>query len=192
MDRSPSQSSSLRILANLMVVTSPCFRGDEPPCPTSRDSMNRPTLIPRHLATSHHQGDPDRVHAGSPQRFANHVLRVRRRSTKLSKRAHGGIDSTRRRDRPERLTLKRAKLRPLVPRTHGRRRTAQGGPLLTSVLSGNSSLVTLPLRFASASSPATRIILTASAWRSMVYSRKIATSQKSPGFGVESSLGKDR
>jgi len=35
--------------------------------------MNRPTLISRRLATSRHQGDPDRVHAGSPQRFANHV-----------------------------------------------------------------------------------------------------------------------
>ena len=69
-------------------------RQHEPPDPDSR----RPEGTPP-------PERPDRIHAGSPQRFAD-SLRVRRRSTGLSKNAPEGIDSTPRRDRPERLALK--------------------------------------------------------------------------------------
>jgi hypothetical protein len=110
--KEPIQPSSLRILAN--TNWSPRNRDPEEINPRPRDSRQHEpsdSVKPRHLATPRLQKTSNRIHAGFPQGIAQKTACLQT-IDRIVKEERRGINSTLRRDRPERPALKRAKPRP--------------------------------------------------------------------------------
>jgi hypothetical protein len=173
--RGTIQPSSLRILANTNWSPRNRVRGEINPLPHA-PRQHEPSDPRPEISRFPPRKPSNRIHAGFPQGIAQ-KLRVCRRSTGLSKRPPRDRFHPRR-DRPEPPALNRAKPRPNGPDQRSRRQNDPGGSSCTSVPSRPTSLVTHPLSFTAASSPATRVMIAGNRPRSTGWSRKLPESSR--------------